>query len=253
MYATSAQKRPERLTGGGRGIFCGVPKCKSASYNRHGQLSKIGFFTLPNDAVLSQKWFDAIQDCDSSFVPRRSISVCEFHFKDKEIKVSLGIGRKKLIPGSIPSLFDDYNISVPSDKRPEVKEGRHTFRTPEILQFNIAPSMVNGNEAAKSLKRRYEIQASSLKIEPLEVKNKMHVFEKKMMIQPSDRDTCTRCVQHRAEIEQLKKKVLLLEMENKRLKALGDLNEDRVIYYECAFSSNGLLDVPPPPDPKNSY
>ena len=32
--------------------------------------------------------------------------VCEFHFKSKQIRISLGIGRKTYLPVSMPPMFE---------------------------------------------------------------------------------------------------------------------------------------------------
>ena len=32
--------------------------------------------------------------------------VCKFNFNPKQIRVSLGIGRKTYLPGSVPSVFE---------------------------------------------------------------------------------------------------------------------------------------------------
>ena len=46
--------------------------------------------------------------------------VCEHHFKADEIRVSLGIGRKTLKPGAIPSIFNFKNPSkIKSRKSPK--------------------------------------------------------------------------------------------------------------------------------------
>ena len=36
---------------------------------------------------------------------KKSTVICEFHFKEGEIKKSLGTGRKTLVSGAVPSVF----------------------------------------------------------------------------------------------------------------------------------------------------
>ena len=43
--------------------------------------------------------------------------ICEFHFNPKQIRISLGIGRKTYLPGSVPSVFE-YK---PGEKKKERK------------------------------------------------------------------------------------------------------------------------------------
>ena len=43
--------------------------------------------------------------------------VCEFHFNSKQIWVSLGIGRKIYLPGSVPLVFE----FTPAEKKKQRK------------------------------------------------------------------------------------------------------------------------------------
>ena len=51
-----------------------------------------------------------------SFTVKKSTKVCEFHFRPEEIKVSIGTGRKTLLPGSVPSNFK-FKEKTPVKKR----------------------------------------------------------------------------------------------------------------------------------------
>ena len=55
-----------------------------------------------------------------SFDPRNKIYyVCEFPFKAEDIRVSMGIGRKTIIPGRLPSIFKPKDLVIkPSRKSP---------------------------------------------------------------------------------------------------------------------------------------
>ena len=51
------------------------------------------------------------------FSKTRKVMGCQFHFNPKQIRVSLGIGRKTYLPGSVPSVFE----FKPEEKKKERK------------------------------------------------------------------------------------------------------------------------------------
>ena len=51
-YWNSSQERPSRITSGSSGIYSCVPRCGSASYDKHKQKSGIGFFKFPENVAL---------------------------------------------------------------------------------------------------------------------------------------------------------------------------------------------------------
>ena len=58
-YSNSSISRPPQLDGGGGGLYCCVPHCKNASYDRFMQKTNIGFFTFPDEEKqpeLRQQW-----------------------------------------------------------------------------------------------------------------------------------------------------------------------------------------------------
>ena len=55
-YLNSSQKRPPRITDGGSGIYCCVPQCGSALYDKHKQKSDIGLFKFPENVALFIVW-----------------------------------------------------------------------------------------------------------------------------------------------------------------------------------------------------
>ena len=55
-YLSSSQKRPPRITRGVSGIYCCVPHCGSASFDKHKQKSGIGFFEFPEYVALFKVW-----------------------------------------------------------------------------------------------------------------------------------------------------------------------------------------------------
>ena len=49
--------------------------------------------------------------------PQKTYYVCEFHFKAGEIRVSLGTGRKTIITGKVPSVFE-FRKKVVKERKP---------------------------------------------------------------------------------------------------------------------------------------
>ena len=115
----SSQNRPPRITSGGSGISCCVPQCGSASYDKHKQNSGIGFFKFPESVAPFKVWKEP-------FEIKKTTLICEFHFQVKEIKVTIGVGRKTLVEGVVLSIF--------SSKR---KEERPTRKPPADRKSNI--------------------------------------------------------------------------------------------------------------------
>ena len=64
--------------------------------------------------------------------------VCEFHFNPKQIRVSLGIGRKTYLPGSVPSVFE----FKPEEKKKERKppKPRNNQETSSEFETDSVPS-----------------------------------------------------------------------------------------------------------------
>ena len=46
------------------------------------------------------------------------LTVCEFHFNSKQIRVSLGIGRKTYLQGSIPLMFEFKSVEKKNERKP---------------------------------------------------------------------------------------------------------------------------------------
>ena len=44
MYALSSREKPKELDGGGTGVYCCIPLCKSATYDGEKNKTCIGFF-----------------------------------------------------------------------------------------------------------------------------------------------------------------------------------------------------------------
>ena len=89
MYATSSKERPKEIDGGGRGTYCCVPQCKSASHDHDRKKTGIGFFKFPSNPDLRRTWTTVIKKIrKDKFEIKRTTVFCEFHFKPEEINVS---------------------------------------------------------------------------------------------------------------------------------------------------------------------
>ena len=54
--------------------------------------------------------------------------VCEFHFNPKQIRVSLGIGRKTYLPASVPSVFEfKPEVKKKERKPPKSRNNQETY------------------------------------------------------------------------------------------------------------------------------
>ena len=123
VYPCSSKQRPQENVSGGYGMHCCIPECSSFFYDRNREKTGIGFFKFPKDEQLRKKWLKVIgqfrrKGGADSFRVIDSTAVCEFHFKSDEIRVSLGIGRKTLVPGSIPNLFSFKPVSTLFNRKP---------------------------------------------------------------------------------------------------------------------------------------
>ena len=61
---------------------------------------------------------------NDSFTVTDSTRVCEFHFKPEEIRISSGIGRKTLVPGSVPTIFKFKEKPPVKHRKPPAKRER---------------------------------------------------------------------------------------------------------------------------------
>ena len=86
-YATSSKSRPNEVDGGGRGVYCCIPLCGSATYDRFMLKTEIGFFQFLDEKkypVLRKKWISTIKQfrrkgSNDSFQIKSTTKVCEFH------------------------------------------------------------------------------------------------------------------------------------------------------------------------------
>ena len=124
-YGSSSTSRPPKITGGGKVIYSCIPACTSAFYNNDHEKTGIGFFKFPKEKSIQNTWKRIIKQYrrkgigDDFFITPSTV-VCEFHFETKDIKVSLGRGKKTLKPGTLPSIFSfKRKASPPRRKSPK--------------------------------------------------------------------------------------------------------------------------------------
>ena len=62
------------------------------------------------------------------FSKTKRVMVCEFHFNPKQVRVSLGIGRKTYLPGSVASAFE-FKLEGKKKERklPKPRNNQETF------------------------------------------------------------------------------------------------------------------------------
>lgn len=115
-------QRPNKLLKAGRGIYCCIPNCGSAYYNNNNEKTGIGFFRFPSDQQQNQLWRRIVKlyrrrGKNDNFTINTNTRICEFHFKDDDIKVSMGIGRKTLVKNAVP-IFKQSSEATPKRKPP---------------------------------------------------------------------------------------------------------------------------------------
>ena len=78
----------------------------------------ISLFTIPKREDLRKKWLNVLnhvrtkgrQDSFDVKKPNKRIYVCDFYFKDEELKTILGKGKKKVTLGRVPSIFREQPV-----------------------------------------------------------------------------------------------------------------------------------------------
>ena len=186
--------------------YTAVYQVAKARYDRDGKLSGIGFFKFLSDRDTNRKWRNVKQfrrcGAGDPFKINSKTVVCEFHFNDDEIKVSLGVGRKTLVRGTVPSVFEFKETVTP------VKRKAPTIRNPEPIEESSESEFEDDIEESCVSEYADDIE--------------LHQEE----------DSCECCNKYLDEITQLKEKVAYLESENERLKSENEFNEEQRIYYE---------------------
>ena len=213
-YNNSSCKRPDEIESGGRGTYCCIPNCGNSQYDRYMQPTKIGLFRFPSEKKYPdwrKSWFLALKPFrrkggSDSFTVKDSTRVCEFHFKQEEIRVSKGIGRKTLVPGAVPSIFE-FKIRSPKKKRK-------------------SPTKRSCSPIEETLESEYEDDDETDGFSPLNNEvNEIEGIDPLLSEDPNPVDYldihfC--CREKSQEIEQLKNRIKVLDTENT---ALRDENE----------------------------
>ena len=106
IYQNLSKKRRQKNYRGDFDDYCCIPGCQSAFYDANRVKAGILLFKLPKDPALRKKGCKLLKDIDVleeliKFSKMKKVMVCEFHFNPKEIRVSLGIGRKTYLPESV--------------------------------------------------------------------------------------------------------------------------------------------------------
>ena len=122
IHQNLSKKRHQKNYRGGFGDYCCISRCQSAFYDANRVKTDTALFKLPKDPVLRKKWLQVIKRYRRTggadkFNKTKKAMVCEFHFSPKQIRVSLGIGRKTYLPRSVPSVFE----FKPEEKKKERK------------------------------------------------------------------------------------------------------------------------------------
>lgn len=84
-----------------RGKECVVPHCNSYEYNSDGSRNSLSFFTFPTHGAKKKRWCSLIkrQDGRDGFRISKSTVICEKHFKESDLRKSLGGIRVNLNKG----------------------------------------------------------------------------------------------------------------------------------------------------------
>ena len=125
-HACSSKTRPDKNLSGGYGNYCCVPGCKSAVYNSRREKTGISMFKLPTKDPERRSWLKVLKNVRrkggaDTFDPSKRIYVCEFHFKLEDVRVTLGMGRKKIIQGRLPSVFPSKKPTVKRKRKSPLK------------------------------------------------------------------------------------------------------------------------------------
>ena len=116
------KKRPQGNYRGGFGDYCCIPGCQRAFYDANRVKTGIALYKLPKDAALRKKWLRVLKRYTRTggadkFSKMKKVMVFELHFNSKQNRVSLGIDKKRYLPGSVPSVFE----FKPEEKKKERK------------------------------------------------------------------------------------------------------------------------------------
>ena len=145
IYQNLSKKRPQKNYRGGFGDYCCIKGCQSAFYNANRVKTGIAFFKLLKDPALRKKCLQAIKRYRRTggadkFSKTEKVMVCEFHFNPKQIRVSLGIGRRTYLPGNVPSVFEFKTEEKKKNKPPTPRNNQETSSEFELTLNPLIPN-----------------------------------------------------------------------------------------------------------------
>ena len=175
-YVGSSASRPKSVKKGGKGSYCCIPNCKSRAYNSDMTKTGIGFFKIPKNPKINRQWKRIIyqhrrKGVGDNFKIKAATVLCEFHFETKDIKVSLGRGKKSLRPGAVPKLFSFKQEKLVSKRKSPKKRLIN-----EIEHFPMDCDASEEDEDTEITKLRQTIE--KLEQENLSLKNELDNLKK---------------------------------------------------------------------------
>ena len=210
-YLNSSSKRPKKVSSGGSGVYCCIPQCGSATYDRDGKKSGIGFFKFPKEKSEFNSWKRTIthyrrKGVGDNFNINAQTVVCEFHFKAEEIRVSLGIGRKTLVKGAVPSIF--------------------RFKSNKVKSYRKSPCKRNITEP--------HLEESTCQADhtPDNVIQERDTDEPCFLIDSSTPYECKQCSKYKVSLETLEEKNKVYQDEMETLKNENLVLKQRIFVYE---------------------
>ena len=176
-------QRPNKLLKAGREIYCCIPNLRSAFYNKKNEKTGIGFFNFPSDSQHNQDLKRIVKlyrrrGTNDTFCINNNTRVGEFHFKDDDIKVAIGIGRKTLVKNAVPIFKQPSEAS--SKRKPPVN------RLPKILNLDTPDNTIASDEPMIS-----EAEQLRKEIENLKLKNDS--LQEEIQTLQTQLQNCTYC------------------------------------------------------------
>ena len=181
-YSGSSKARPEKNSSGGYGNYCCVPGCTNAFYNSKREKTGITLFKFPVKDPERNRWLKVIKNLRrkggaDNFDAKKRIFICEFHFKTEDIRITMGVGRKKVIPGRIPSIFESRIPPKKSRKSPKKRPFPNHSPSEEDLveesestEFHVDQFPVAHESTTETLQLT---ETDILRIENMELKQKI--------------------------------------------------------------------------------
>ena len=202
-YHETGKTRPNKAGSSGHGKYCCIPGCKSAVQDSNWKSTGISLFKVPSKQPDRSKWIKIIKKYrrkggSDSFDPKqKNIYICEFHFKPDDIRVTLGCGRKKVITGRIPSVFENKTNVVKSKRKSPVKrkpvieyssesiiESDSSKKEADSVDISNEPPNLNEIEAlklelekSKEKEQRLSTKCECLEIEAQQLQNHLFTYK----------------------------------------------------------------------------